>query len=175
MQYELFYLVGANKEGELDTVKKEVSEIVTLEGGEFSEKQTEEKRKLSYEIKHQTHGIYIAQRFELEDPTQIQEINRKLNLYTGILRFLISKASELPELLSKEERKAKSASTESQQKAFEKTRSTGSGQEKETKKEAKVEAPKAETKSEEKIAEIAAEKKTQDDDIDKKLEELLNI
>ena len=169
MQYELFYLVGANKEGELETIKKEVSEIVTLEGGVFAEKQTEEKRKLSYEVKHQTHGIYIAQRFELEDPTQIQEINRKLNLYTGILRFLISKADELPELLSKEERKAKSASTETQQKAFEKKEI------KEVKKEVKTEAPKEEIKSEEKVAEIAAEKKAEDDDIDKKLEELLNI
>ena len=169
MQCEIFYLVGANKESELETIKKEVSEIVTLEGGVFSEKQTEEKRKLSYEVKHQTHGIYIAQRFELEDPTKIQEINRKLNLYVGILRFIISKADELPELLSKEERKAKSASTESEQKAFEKK------DVKEIKKETKVEAPKAEIKSEEKTAGIAAENKAQDDDIDKKLEELLNI
>ena len=169
MQYELFYLVGANKEAELETIKKEVAEIVTLEGGIFAEKQTEEKRKLSYEVKHQTHGIYIAQRFELEDSTQIQEINRKLNLYTGILRFLISKADELPELLSKEERKAKSASTETQQKAFEKK------EVKEVKKEVKAETPKEEIKSEEKVAEIAAEKKAEDDDIDKKLEELLNI
>lgn len=164
MQYELFYLVGANKEGELEAIKKEVSEIVTLEGGVFKEKQTEEKRKLSYEVKHQTHGIYIAQRFDLEDPTKVQEINRKLNLYVNILRFIISKADELPELLSKEERKAKSASAESQQKAFEKKEVKEETQEK------KFEAPKKEAGAEEKN--ITAK---EEDDIDKKLEELLNI
>ena len=172
MQYELFYLIGANKEGELETIKKEVAEIVAQEGGEFSEKQTEEKRKLSYEVKHQTHGIYIAQRFELEDPTKIQEINRKLNLYVNVLRFLISKASELPELLSKEERKAKSASTEIKQKSFEKKEI------KEIKKEVKAEPARNASQSDaggEKIAEITAEKKAEADDIDKKLEELLNI
>jgi len=162
MQYELFYLIGSSKEGELETIKKEVAEIVTAEGGAFLEKQTEEKRKLSYEVKHETHGIYIAQRFELEDPTQIQEINRKLNLHTGVLRFIISKADELPELLSKEERKAK-ASTENQVKPI-------------VKKEAapvKKEEP-AEVKKEEVILEKET-KKEADEDIDKKLEELLNI
>ncbi len=167
MQYELFYLVGSSKEGELETIKKEVSEIVTLEGGVFLEKQTEEKRKLSYEVKHESHGIYIAQRFEMEEPSQIQEINRKLNLYTGVLRFIISKADELPELLSKEERKAKSSS-ENQVKTINKKEIVPT-------KEVKVESQKEITPTKEEVILESEAKKEADEDIDKKLEELLNI
>jgi len=176
MQYELFYLVGSSKEGDLETIKKEVAEIVTSEGGEFSEKQTEEKRKLSYEVKHESHGIYIAQRFELEDLSKIQEINRKLNLYTKLLRFIITKADELPELLSREERKAKAdAIANKNQDSNDKPAKT----EKTTKKEGvvnksseKVEDKKPEEKIE---AEEKETKKKSDEDIDKKLEEILNI
>ena len=145
MQYELFYLVGASKEADLEKIKKEISNIVASEGGTFEEKQTEERRKLSYEIKHETHGTYIAQRFEMENPEKIQSITRKLNLHQEILRSIISKASELPELRTKEERIKAS--------------------EKQTRKEtaAKIVPPTTE------------EKKKAEEDIDKKLEEILNI
>jgi len=162
MQYELFYLVGSSKEGELETIKKEVSEIVVSEGGVFEEKQTEEKRKLSYEVKHETHGIYLAQRFEMEEPSKIQEINRKLNLATSVLRFIISKADELPELLSKEERKAKASNAEVKVKPVEK-------KEVAPKKEEEIKTPKEEVKLESEV------KKEIEEDIDKKLEEILNI
>lgn len=173
MQYELFYLIGSSKEGDLDKIKKEVAEIVTQEGGAFEEKQTEEKRKLSYEVKHESHGIYIAQRFELEELDKIQEINRKMNLYNGILRFIITKADELPELLSKDERKAKAASIAAKQnKPSEKPARTGKPTKEtkpaEEKKESKpAEAKEAPAKKE--------EAKESNEDIDKKLEEILNI
>jgi len=164
MQYELFYLVGSSKEGELETIKKEVAEIVTSEGGEFLEKQTEEKRKLSYEVKHETHGIYIAQRFELEDLSKIKEINQKLNLYINVLRFIITRANELPELLSKEERKSKADSF-------------GEIKKEELKRveESKPARERKETLVEEKADSEKQEKKSKDEDIDKKLEEILNI
>ena len=104
MNYELFYLVGISKETELPKIKEDLKNIVLEEGGVFEEKETEEKRKLSYEVKHETHGIYIAQRFALEDSDKIQTIIKKINLYPNILRFLISRADELPALRTKEER-----------------------------------------------------------------------
>jgi len=172
MQYELFYLVGSSKEGDLDKIKKEVAEIVTQEGGAFEEKQTEEKRKLSYEVKHESHGIYIAQRFELEDLEKIQEINRKMNLYNGILRFIITKADELPELLSKDERKAKAASIAAKQHTPSEKKTAKEAKPVEKKKEVK----KAETKEEPaKKEESKEEAKESTEDIDKKLEEILNI
>jgi len=158
MQYELFYLIGGTKEANLEAIKKEMADIVISEGGVCEEKQTVEKRKLAYSIKHETHGIYVAQRFNLEDTEKSKELNRKLNLYGKILRFIISRADELPELLSKEERIAKSTSTPKS----------------EQKKETPKEESKIEKKTEERV-ETPEKKSEKNEDIDKKLEEILNI
>ena len=40
MTYEIFYLVGASKENELENIKSEVEKIVKDAGGEFLEKET---------------------------------------------------------------------------------------------------------------------------------------
>ncbi|MDQ1283886.1 MAG: ribosomal protein [Patescibacteria group bacterium] len=159
MKYELFYLVGASKEAELENIRKEVSAIVAENGGVFEEKETQEKRRLAYEIKHETHGIYTAQRFELVEAENLAKINRKLNLNAGVLRFLISKADELPELRSKEERISEEQTKEARTQKF--------------KEEKKAEQKKAEAVEEKKEA---GDKKSQpQEDIDKKLEEILNI
>ncbi|MEK7598346.1 MAG: 30S ribosomal protein S6 [Patescibacteria group bacterium] len=156
MQYELFYLVARSREADLPKIRESVTKIVTEEGGVFEPKETVEKRKLSYQIKHETHGAYIAQRFELEDTEKLRTITRKLNLSPDILRFLISRASELPELKSREER-------------------IEAGERLAKEKERSAEIKK--TTEEEKKAEPAKEKKPapQEEDIDKKLEEILNI
>lgn len=145
MQYELFYLIGASKEAGLEKIKSEVKEIVASEGGVFEAKEIIEKRKLAYKIKRETHGSYVGQRFELENPEKVQSITKKLNLYPEILRFLVSKASELPELKSKEERMKQEAALKP-----------------------------AKKEKEEASAKVLAGKKAEED-IDKKLEEILNI
>jgi ribosomal protein S6 len=154
MQYELFYLIGASKEAEAEKIKQQITAIVTENGGVLGEKETVESRKLSYKIKHENHGIYIAQRFELEDSQKLTDINQKLNLFGGILRFIISRASELPELKSKEERIAE-----------------------QEKRSISAEKPRVEEKpatvKEKKPKESNSE--TAKEDIDKKLEEILNI
>ena len=160
MEYELFYLVGASRESELEKIKGDVTEIINSNEGKIFEKQTEEKRRMAYKIKHETHGIYIALRFELENPEKIKDINNKINLYPGVLRFIISKAFELPELKSKEERMNESASRES----------SISREPKKVEKEEKKEE-----KEEVKPQETHEEKSETQEDIDKKLEEILNI
>lgn len=154
MKYELFYLIGASKEAEIEKVRQSVSDIVLKSGGVFEEKETLEKRKLSYRIKRETHGIYIAQRFELEDNQKLSDIIQKMNLNSEILRSIINRADELPELKSKEERIAeqekRSASSNEKPKPVEKTHAL------ENKKPKK-------------------EKGEVEEDIDKKLEEILNI
>jgi len=159
MRYELFYLISASKEAETEKVKADLRKIVEEAGGVFEEKETQEKRKLAYKIKHETHGIYIAQRFELSEPENLGEVNKKLNLYPGILRFMVSKAAELPELRSKEERineanQRDSKTRENERRAEEKQRP------------AKKAAAPAKAKKDESVS---------SDDIDKKLEEILNI
>jgi len=172
MLYEIFYLVGASKETDLDSIKKEVEKIITDSEGKFLEKETVEKRRLSYIVNKETHGIYIARRFELEDTDKIGKITSKLNLNQNVDRFIISRADELPELKSKEERIAEVAKKEEQQKnkAVESAEKAPAKKvEKETKS-APVKTPKAKKSETEKKEEII-----KDDDIDKKLEEILNI
>lgn len=165
MRYELFFLVGSSKEMDLPKIKQEVIEIITSDGGVIEEKQTEEKRRLAYKIKHETHGIYIALRFNIEDSEKITSLNKKMALRQDVLRTIISRASELPELMSKEERKAKyspeaksAAPTEQKKSEIKKAKETKPAVE------AKIIAP-------EKKEELEATEK----DLDKKLEEILNI
>jgi ribosomal protein S6 len=169
MLYELFYLVGVSKEAELPKIKPEIQKIITGEGGVFEEKEVVEKRKLAYKVGRETHGFYVAHRFNLEETEKFSAINKKLGLYPGILRFIISRTEDLPELTTREERKEKEAA---KIKFIPK------------KKEIESPATKTETKvREEKAAPaepVETEKETpktevSQDDIDKKLEELLNI
>lgn len=154
MKYELFYLVGASKEAEIEKIRQSVSDIILKNEGVFEEKETLEKRKLSYKVKRENHGIYIAQRFELEDNQKLSDIVQKINLNPEVLRFIISRADELPELKSKEER---IADQEKRSISIEKQKPVEKPSIPEAKK------PKKETKE-----------KTEED-IDKKLEEILNI
>lgn len=108
VEYELFYLVGETKEAELPHIKEAVAKMVTDEGGVFLAPETEEKRKLAYMVKKETRGIYIARRFTLPDHDEqdqetveihpMNKINRALMLSKDVLRFLILRADELPEL-----------------------------------------------------------------------------
>ncbi|HPN96546.1 MAG TPA: 30S ribosomal protein S6 [Candidatus Moranbacteria bacterium] len=159
MRYEIFYLIGASREAEAEKIIEEIKKIVTSSGGVFEEKETREKRKLAYKIKHETHGLYVAQRFSLEDPEAIKDISKKTNLNQDILRFIISKADEIPELKSKEERIAEATQ-----------KSVPSPEAKPEKKEEKKQIEKEAEVSQKKEKEISKE-----DDIDKKLEEILNI
>ena len=154
MKYELFYLVGASKEADIDKIRQSVSDIVLTNEGVFEEKETFEKRKLSYKVKHETHGIYIARRFELEDSQKLDDVVQKMNLNSEVLRFMLSRADELPELKSKEERIA------DQEKRF-------------------VSSEKQKIAEKPVVSEIKKPKKEirkeSGEDIDKKLEEILNI
>lgn len=164
MRYEIFYLIGASKEAEAEKIKGEVKELISSLGGVFEEKETQERRKLAYKIKQELQGIYIAQRFELEDIENIKEINRRMNLNHSVLRFIMSRADELPELKSKEERileaeKRISASIETKKEPALKKEITASAQSEEKKKTI--------SKEEKKITKL--------ENIDDKLEEILNI
>ncbi|HBI34329.1 MAG TPA: hypothetical protein DEA43_01745 [Candidatus Moranbacteria bacterium] len=121
MQYELFYLVGERQEANLPAIKEGVNAILALEQATMVGEELSEKRKLAYEIKHQNKGTYITRRFELpeidfwadeanaEKEFGIQAITNKLNLNNDVLRFLIVKTEDLPELGAKDRRKAKEA------------------------------------------------------------------
>ena len=119
MEYELLYLVGESRDGELPKIREDVEATVREFGGTFLPVETEEKRNLAYLIKKERRGTFFARRFTLpavsDEPFaevaeakegSIEGINRKLLLYTPVLRFLILRAEKLPELkaIPREER-----------------------------------------------------------------------
>ena len=172
MQYELFYLISASREAEMEKIKEAVNNIITSNGGVFEEKETLEKRRLSYKIKKETHGVYIARRFELEKTENFKEINSKFNLENRVLRFIISRADELPELKSKEERIGEAVEKEKEDR-------------KEIKKQEKIKEGKESRfigSLSERQKKIKGDKRRligdlpeRQEDIDTKLEEILNI
>lgn len=118
VEYELLYLVGESKDAELSRIREDVEKLVTSFGGTFLPPQTEEKRKLAYEVKKEIRGTYIARRFTLPDKDEQDEsgmtpeehpltgINRTLLLSKDVLRFLVVSAKGMPELkaIAREER-----------------------------------------------------------------------
>jgi ribosomal protein S6 len=68
---------------------------------------TEEKRKMAYEVKKEVRGTYIARRFTLPDADEresepeihpIVSMTRTLQLSKDVLRFIIVRADDMPEL-----------------------------------------------------------------------------
>lgn len=124
MQYELFYLVGERQEANLDKIKGDINSLLVSVKASLLEPELSEKRKLAYEIKHQNKGVYITRRFELPeientDETSrtdfgIEAITKKLNLYSDVLRFMIVKTEDLPDLGAKERRKAQEMTNQKQ-------------------------------------------------------------
>lgn len=107
IEYELYYLVAESKDAELPRIRETVEKVVTSEGGTFLAPQTEEKRKLAYAVKGETRGTYIARRFTLPDADERESepeihpivlINRTLQLSKDVLRFILVRADDLPEL-----------------------------------------------------------------------------
>ncbi|OGC38701.1 30S ribosomal protein S6, partial [candidate division WWE3 bacterium RBG_13_37_7] len=47
------------------------------------------KRKLSYEINHQTEGFYSVSEFEIE-PSKVSSLKQKLNLMQEVVRYLVT-------------------------------------------------------------------------------------
>ncbi len=167
MQYELFYLIAESKESELPKIKELVGKIVESEGAKWLEPEIIEKRKMAYKINGQFRGVYIARRFKLPEKDveeykmeTIQNISKQMKLSPDILRFVIVKADDLPELKPHEvvagSRTARPFAKKEEKPAYLKKPAVDKTAEKEAAKEKP--ADKKEAKS-----------------LDEKLEEILNI
>ncbi|KKP68156.1 MAG: hypothetical protein UR65_C0062G0012 [Candidatus Moranbacteria bacterium GW2011_GWE2_35_164] len=60
MEYEICYLIGESKEANLDKIRPIVEGIITKHKGTFLEGEFVRKRRLSYEIKREARGTYVA-------------------------------------------------------------------------------------------------------------------
>jgi len=168
MRYELCYLVGESNESNLEAIKNEVKEMIVQNKAVLVQPEFLEKRKMAYRVKKDIRGTYVAVRFDLPDidaeenynQNSISAISKKMNLNQNILRFLIVKADDLPEIKIKEEKNIEKSkeSVKTKKVAVEKT------------------AEKVEEKKEIKTEDIPLEKSLEErSDIDKKLDEILNI
>lgn len=111
MNYEINFLVLQSKTVELPALRLKVKELITTLKGKITEEKEYAKRKLAYKIKKESYGFHTVLRFELEAGEKLAELKRELNLEEKISRYLIVKAEELLSLSELEE-KLKKASEE---------------------------------------------------------------
>ena len=189
IEYELFYLVGESREHDLDKIKKEVDEVVSKEGGKILEVEVVTRRKMSYEIKRESRGVYITKRFEILDKDEreeqglankdiVSDINIKLLQNRDVLRFLITRADQLPALgigIEKDDKseREKQVLKKEEVKKEEKVKIKKGKKKKAKKAKKKSIANKEEKPFKEKKKREKREKV--EEDIDEKLNEILNI
>ena len=70
-------------------VSVKVQELITSMEGKVSKAQFWGKRRFAYEIKHKQEGYYDVINFEM-DSSKISKMKTKLNMLTGLLRYLIT-------------------------------------------------------------------------------------
>ena len=92
--YEVLYIVRADLED--DKVQEAVQRVNTLierSGGASERTNVWGKRKLAYEVKHQTEGSYVLQDFQIA-PERIPELEAALKISEEVLRHLIVRKPE---------------------------------------------------------------------------------
>lgn len=153
--YELLYILSANFTAEeiLPIIEK-ISNIIKTQGGKITLESDLGKQKLAYPIKLASHGYY--QLFEFDLPTQaLAELNHQIKLMPEVVRYLlvIKKIKSAQDISEEKELHAKLA--KKKEEAIE-----------------KIKSDKEETK--EKPVKEKAKQKMSLEDLDKKLEEILD-
>jgi small subunit ribosomal protein S6 len=199
MNYEINFLILQSQTEATDEIRKQVKELIKTNEGTITDELIYQKRKLAYEINHEQYGFYTVYRFDLENGEKLKDLTKDLNLEKGVTRHIIVKSNEIPELQkeigkapkTEEERKAEAMKNAPKKKIGKKVLDEIS---KETPKEIapkqtpkETEIPKEETTpKEEKAAQVEEKKTTKPakkekkdeismDDLDKKLDEILDI
>ena len=165
--YELVYLLRISVTPEQAAeIQKQIEGIIKQHEGTIAKFGEFGKRKLAYEINHETHANYWLAEFEVATDT-IQELHRVLTLEGRVLRFLITATRPKTEEDIERERRMKESLEKSEMKERQTLRERTKEKEKEkVKKEGPV--PKAETAKKKEQEKISLE------ELDKKLEELLD-
>jgi small subunit ribosomal protein S6 len=204
MNYEINFLILQSQTEDVAGIRNKVKELIKANEGTITDELTYQKRKLAYEIKHEQYGFFTVCRFDLEDGGKLKDLTKDLNLEKGVSRHIIVKSDEIPELQkeigkaprTEEERKAEAMKKAPKKKIGKKILDEISKETTEQveskpapKKEIAVETPtkpeqkeeiKKETKKNvKKVADqpSAGDKKEEIsmDDLDKKLDEILDI
>ena len=87
--YEALYIVIPELDDDgIQTVEKQVSDLVTTNGGTIVRSEIWGKRKLAYPVEKHTEGVYVLLRFQA-DPGFVARLENYLTLSEPILRYLI--------------------------------------------------------------------------------------
>ena len=98
-QYEMMYILHPQLSDEdLTAAIDQVARYITNIGGEITETLKESpwgRRRLAYTIRHNGQdlrdGFYVVLHFGLENTRKAVEIERQMNLYDRVMRYLITK------------------------------------------------------------------------------------
>lgn len=147
--YEILYILPMSYTAEeVKPINQKVAELIKTNGGTITKEQDLDKQKFAYPIKNQSHGYYFLYEFDL--PTdKLISLNRILQLTNEVLRFIIVKKQVKTEEQLKQEAKI-------QEKIA-----------------AKREKEKTEEANVEKVSKEKAKPKISLEDLDKKLDEIL--
>ncbi|MEK7584076.1 MAG: 30S ribosomal protein S6 [Patescibacteria group bacterium] len=105
--YELLYLVTTEiPENELQKIQSEVSGFITQQGGKIAKEEQLGRRKLAYPIKAERYGFYILTEFDLE-PEHALALRKTLELHKHISRHMLVEKRQLSakEMLMQEQAK----------------------------------------------------------------------
>lgn len=92
--YEVLYIVRADLEDEqVQAAVKRINTLIERSGGTIERTNLWGKRKLAYEVKHQTEGSYILQDFQIA-PERLPELEAALKISEEVLRHLIVRKPE---------------------------------------------------------------------------------
>jgi small subunit ribosomal protein S6 len=87
--YEVLYIVRADLEDEkVQEVVKRVNTLIEKSGGTTARTNLWGKRRLAYEVKHQSEGSYVLQDFEIAQE-RLPELEAALKISEEVLRHLI--------------------------------------------------------------------------------------
>ena len=202
MEFEINFLVLQAHTENLETIREKVKKLIEAQNGKVTETLEYRKRKLAYKIKHEQYGFFTVFRFTLEDNDAIVALRKDLNLNHEVARYLIVRASELPSLKeevapAQQEKNQMEQKDTIKQEDIEKILSGKKVQKKtetvqqpqpvtpqEQKEEITAQEPAEEekaadekkpTQEEKKEVEVDKDGKSSLEDLDKKLDEILNI
>lgn len=88
--YELMTIIKIELgEEKAKEASKKVQELIVSLGGKVLKSSFWGKRKLAYEVKHQTDGFYDVINFEI-NAEKVSTLNAKLKLLPEVLRYLVT-------------------------------------------------------------------------------------
>ncbi|MEM1013464.1 MAG: 30S ribosomal protein S6 [Planctomycetota bacterium] len=93
-KYEGLFLFGSSASANNDEAMNVVRGYIEKHGGKIHVLKKWDDRRLAYEIKKQSRGVYFLSFFEAP-PAAVDQINREVNLGDQVLRCLITDASHL--------------------------------------------------------------------------------